>query len=207
METQERIASTIELDAHEFGLHLKQGGWRLGLLVARNVEPGEGQGQPRGERREEAKISATEFSRLAFGHANGEKRVMRYYRAWGRYADKGKVPHADDLRPGDEPNINWDRLPHWTLSEAPDTGGATGPLNTTIKLGQYGDRLLRSHQRLVTFLRKDLKETPGKQTRELAGRYADALETQAVVLRRVEAGERPTDIDALEPRNFFPTAR
>ena len=28
---------SIDNDAREFGQHLKQGGWRLGLLVARNM--------------------------------------------------------------------------------------------------------------------------------------------------------------------------
>ena len=124
---------------------------------------------------------------------------MRYFRAWERYAAKGRVPHAADLAPGAEPDVDWDRLPHWTLSELPDTGGATGPVNMTVKLGQYGDRLLRSHKRLVTFVNKDMTKTPDKNTRELAGRYADALETQAVVLRRIEAGERPAAIEAHHP--------
>ena len=37
---EETVTAAIELDAHEFGLHLKQGGWRLGLLVARDVNRG-----------------------------------------------------------------------------------------------------------------------------------------------------------------------
>jgi hypothetical protein len=41
---------TTELDAREFGIHVRQGGWRLGLLVARNVEPRKGQNE-RGSRR------------------------------------------------------------------------------------------------------------------------------------------------------------
>jgi hypothetical protein len=29
---------SLDNDAREFGQHFKQGGWRLGLLVARNVK-------------------------------------------------------------------------------------------------------------------------------------------------------------------------
>lgn len=34
--------ATIEHDAAAYGLHAKQGGWWLGLLVARDVQTGEG---------------------------------------------------------------------------------------------------------------------------------------------------------------------
>lgn len=50
MSTNEAAAesseSTVDSDAREFGQHFRQGGWRLGLLVARNVKPGKA-GRPR----------------------------------------------------------------------------------------------------------------------------------------------------------------
>lgn len=208
---QKQTHSMIELDASEFGLHLKQGGWRLGLLVARDVEPGLGDPSLPGEvRTHPVKISASEFGRLAFGHDNGTNRVMRYYRAWERYAAKGKVPHAAELSPGDDPELDWERLPHWTLSDIASYG-ASGPLTASVYLGQYGEKLLRSHKRLIYFLEKDLpKAKIGKSARELAGRYADSLEEQARILRQLEAGESLPEKDeldeALDPSKFFATA-
>lgn len=201
----------IELDAHEFGLHLKEGGWRLGLLVARSVEPGEGMSE-RGSRRRvrdgEGKISASRFAEQA-GTTND--RVMRYYRAWERFAAKGKVPHADTLIPGLEPDLDWQHLPRWQLSEVPADPGATGPLNLTVKLGQFGQRLVKSHKRFITFVQKDLPKgnAPGKSTKELAGKYAACLETEARLLRAIEAGENLPDADELSeelnPSKFFQT--
>lgn len=209
-DVEEATGAMIELDAQEFGLHIKQGGWRLGLLVARDVEPGLKGNQYMPAANAAGKVSATEFGRLAFGHENGEGRVMRYYRAWERSAAKGKVPHASELSPGDEPDLNWDLLPPWTLSDIASIS-ATGPLTSAIYLGQYGQKLLRSHKRLISFLEKDLaKAKIGKNTRELAGHYADSLEEQARILRTIEAGESlpPNEElkDALEPSKFFTTA-
>lgn len=206
-ELHKGTSAGIEMDAHEFGLHLKQGGWRLGLLVARDVEPFPHGGNMSEARSNlaEGKVNATWFADHA---GTTHERVMRYYRAWERYAAKGRVPHAAELSPGDEPEIDWERLPRWTLSELPDTGGATGPLNLTISLGRYGQRLLYAHKRLISFIEKDLAEgdKPGETTRELAGRYAEALELQAKTLRQIEAGEVPSSADELEPSNFFVTA-
>lgn len=208
----EGTSPMIELDAQEFGLHLKQGGWRLGLLVARDVEPGVGSGTRTDlgasiPRLGEGKVSAETFAEMA---KSTSQRVMRYYRAWERYADRGRVPHAADLSPGDEPDLNWDLLPHWTLSDI-QSHGATGPLNLRIKLGQYGERLLRSHKRLIHFIDKDLVNAKGstKDARKLAERYADCLETEAQVLRAFAAGELPEREEVknmLEPSKFFTTA-
>src|SRR5262245_7607975 len=78
------IAATIELDAREFGIHVKQGGWRLGLLVARNVEPGAGAGErtdlePRNDRSEVGKVSASRFAEQS---QTSVPRVMRYLHGW-----------------------------------------------------------------------------------------------------------------------------
>lgn len=191
----------IEMDAQEFGLHLKQGGWRLGLLVARDVEPGEG--DPSVTTREraasvEGKVSAGEFARMAFGTDGARNKVMRYYRAWERYAAKGRVPHAADLSPGDEPDLRWDMLPQWVLS-VPEGGGATGVLKLRIKLGHFADRQVRAHTRLVTFIEKELPEQPlDNETREYAGRLASLLEAEANVLRRIEAAKKGTRLTPAE---------
>ena len=94
----------VEQDAREFGLHVKQGGWRLALLVARNVKRGTGAGertdlQPRGNRPKVGKVSAREFSEWA---QTDHKRVLRYLDAWDKAAKDGIVPPASDLTPGME---------------------------------------------------------------------------------------------------------
>lgn len=200
MSTQEReslVSPMVEMDAREFGLHLKEGGWRLGLLVARSVSPGEGQFE-RGSRQDERpdeKMSASKFAELADTTSH---RVMRYYRAWERYAAKGKVPAAADLDPGAEPDLDWTRLPKWSLSELPPEPGATGPLNLHIKLGTFGRGLARTHRRFRTFILNELPEAkPGKDVRELAGRYAACLETDAALLRKVQNGEALPSADEL----------
>lgn len=203
----------VEMDAREFGLHLKEGGWRLGLLVVRSVEPGEGSGVNRDDRRtleDGAKVSAKRFADMA---GTSDNRVMRYYRAWERYAAKGKVPPAAELQPGDEPDLNWEHLPRWSLSEIPSEHGATGQLNMIIKLGQFGDRLLRSHKRFITFVQKDLPEyshKPDNLTKELASDYADCLETDARLLRAIASGKDLPEPEVLreelDPSKFFRTA-
>ena len=71
-----------ELDASEFGNHVRQGGWRLGLLVARNVEKGKGNG---GDRRSDqfpnretetgGKVNALTFAEMS---GVGKNRVHAY---------------------------------------------------------------------------------------------------------------------------------
>ncbi len=68
-------------------------GWRMALLVARNVEPEPGPGQRGAGRR----ISAREFARRA---GTSHKRVMAYLRAWECAAEDGLVPHAGQLATG-----------------------------------------------------------------------------------------------------------
>lgn len=97
----------ITQDAREFGLHMKQGGWRLGLLVARNVVVAPGRVAPETLA---PKVNATEFARRA-GTSND--RVIRHYAAWERAANAGLVPHAADLAPGGEVDLDVERLPAW----------------------------------------------------------------------------------------------
>lgn len=99
-------------DAQEFGLHLKQGGWRLGLLVARNVEKAPA-GVRRGsdfDRNQNGKVSG-----LAFANRSGtsNKRVLAHLAAWNRAAEAGHVPHGDDLTPGQEIDLDVENLPEW----------------------------------------------------------------------------------------------
>jgi hypothetical protein len=97
--------TTWQDDAREFGFHLKQGDWRMGLLAARNVAPKAWGNVPAG------RVSPTEFAKLA-GTTGG--RVMRYFDAWEKAADDGHVAHAVELRPGSEANVKAEKLPPWS---------------------------------------------------------------------------------------------
>lgn len=118
--SQDRLAR----DAAEFGLHVTQGGWRLGLLVARNVvvSPGRVSAESLAP-----KTNATRYARLA-GTSND--RVLRYLNAWEQAADDGLVPHAAALTPGAEIDLDADRLPAWSTYYRPlvrRTSGRTSP--------------------------------------------------------------------------------
>lgn len=199
-EKESLVSPMVEMDAREFGLHLKEGGWRLGLLVARSVEPGTiavggGGGGAVVAITTTGKTSASKFADDA---RTSVDRVMRYYRAWDRYATKGKVPPASDLTPGDEPDLDWTRLPKWSLSELPPDPGATGPLNLHIKLGTFGSGLARTHRRFRTFMLTELPEAkPGRDVRSLAGKYAACLEADASLLRKIEANEELPNAEEL----------
>jgi len=117
--------AAVEHDAREFGLHVKQGGWRLGLLVARNVEPGTGQGarQPRDDR-PEVKVSANVFAEMS---GVSRPRVTRHLDAWEKAAAKGYVPAADSLSPGEDIDLDVDALPDWNeFYDASKAGGYNG---------------------------------------------------------------------------------
>ena len=116
--------STVDDAAREFGQHIKQGGWRLGLLVATSAEPGqpgrpkkcspenvfeaaEDEVMPEGSETAEdsekadppSKVSISEFARRA---GVSKSRVLYYYNAWEFAAGDGLCQHAKDLLPGEE---------------------------------------------------------------------------------------------------------
>jgi hypothetical protein len=93
----------LRADIETFATYDRKGGWALALLVARRVEPGEGDGvrldyQPRCfDRNTFRRISAREFARRSGTTA---KRVLAFFQAWERAADDKIVPKAHELTPG-----------------------------------------------------------------------------------------------------------
>ncbi|MGW0825116.1 hypothetical protein [Streptomyces sp. NPDC002845] len=87
------VSELVVVDAREFGVYARTGGWAFALKVARSVRPG---GQAAGET---PKVSAKEFAGLA---GCSPERVMRYYNAWDKAADDGLVPHFEALAPGED---------------------------------------------------------------------------------------------------------
>jgi len=121
-----KAAQAITADATEFGLHMRQGGWRLGLLVARNVALAPGRVAPETLL---PKVNATEFARRS-GTSND--RVLRHLAAWERAANAGLVPHAATLNPGSEVDLDVERLPAWgPIYSASQQRTRPAPITTT----------------------------------------------------------------------------
>lgn len=105
------MSDLVQRDAEEFGVHVKAGGWRLGLLVARNVEKGVGTGRPKkGETVSREKVSAAEFAQQS---TTSTARVLRYLSAWEHAAADGLVPPAHALSPGEDIDLDLDKLGDW----------------------------------------------------------------------------------------------
>lgn len=97
--------SLIERDAQEFGQHVKLGGWRLGLLVARNVEKLDHGGARRGSKNNcSLKVTTQAFADWA---GVSRPKVVRYLEAWNKAAaDIEELPTADELAPGNEIDLD-----------------------------------------------------------------------------------------------------
>lgn len=99
----------IEIDAKEFGEHVRNGGWRLGLLVARSVEVSAGHGVnlsgPNAPKDAQdcasSKVSQRAFARQA-SLSTGGNTVSKYLNAWNLAAADGHVPASSTLSPGQE---------------------------------------------------------------------------------------------------------
>lgn len=93
--------SQLDRDAKEFGIGVRCGGWRLGLLVARNVAPGKA-GRPKaGDNHslENDKVSMNAFAEQA---GVSPSHVKYYFDAWELAAQAGLVPKSDQIIFGDE---------------------------------------------------------------------------------------------------------
>lgn len=121
VEIQEELTNlnpNTEVDCKEWIEHVKNGDWRLGLLVARNVaddhgeKPWESEGISRASwyrRQSETnvngiynclKISCRAFARQAGDVSHAQ--VAKYLKAWNMAAADGHVPTSSTLFPGDE---------------------------------------------------------------------------------------------------------
>jgi hypothetical protein len=166
--TQEDRMDVVEHDAREFGLHVKQGGWRLGLLVARNVERGTGGRGRKGvsQPRNPAKISGAAF---AIKSQTSADRVLRYLDAWDRAAAAGHVTSAVDLAPGDEPPLDVEALPPWTEFYESVTGGRPRDGKTEDAVTILERQTPEDRGRVVTRLLAD------PDTRSVVGQHPEGV--------------------------------
>ena len=102
------MSNQIDCDAIEFGTHFKQGGWRLGLLVARNCEPKQGKRTDLATSGE-VKVSCDEFASKSGVSATT---VKYYYAAWELAAEAGYCLSAKQLSPGQDDLDDFDEDDH-----------------------------------------------------------------------------------------------
>jgi hypothetical protein len=101
----------VSRDAAEFGAHVRSGGWRLGLLVARNVYRGRPSAKINSISVELGKVSTAQFARKA---GISDETIRRYLTAWELAATQDLVPATADLRPGQDPVLRVEDLPEWS---------------------------------------------------------------------------------------------
>jgi hypothetical protein len=126
----------IDDDAREYGEHVRHGGWRLALLVARSVERDAGHGGKPIDRAV-SKTSATKFAVMS---GTTHSRVLRHLDAWEKAADAGHVAHAADIEPGQEVALPAAEL--WTtMYDATASGGRprdSKPVDAALIIAKRG---------------------------------------------------------------------
>lgn len=195
---------SIGEDAREFGRHFKQGGWRLGLLVARNCEPGK-PGRPKADAEnpsremDSGKVSFTDFA----GEAGvSQSHVSYYYKAWKLAADDGKCQHAQSLSPEDEDLDDleeddehtrelWSKyLEKAKVPEKPRRSGNPKGANasqsrdgaSSVKATQAVESLVKTSEQLSKRLVQVISATPlSGEDEELAQFAADLRQTRFVL--------------------------
>lgn len=94
---------SIEEDARVFGQHF-QGGWQLGLLVARNVHKRAGAGRPSKSEPVRNKVSCAEFAKIA---GISDRTVQLVYDTWRLAAEEGHCTPPEQLLTGmDDPKLS-----------------------------------------------------------------------------------------------------
>lgn len=130
-------STAIERDAAEHA-SLLGSEWRKGLFVARSVELGARNGRPSKTPRIlgvfTEKVSAGEYARMVVKHSGkrtgfSDWAVRRTLKAWNGAAADGHVPPAETLVPGQEIDLDLDKLPDWS-DYYPHGGGNLSSLST-----------------------------------------------------------------------------
>lgn len=94
--------ASIDRDAERFGRYF-EGGWQLGLYVARSVHKQPRAGRPPKSEPVRNKVACAEFAAKA---GVSERTVQWYYDAWGLAAEAGYCTPAEQLSPGnDDPRL------------------------------------------------------------------------------------------------------
>ena len=96
--------ASIDRDAERFGRHF-EGGWQLGLYVARSVHKQPRAGRPPKSEPVRNKVTCAQFAAKA---GVSERTVQWYYDTWQLAAEEGHCTPADQLSPGDEDPLSPD---------------------------------------------------------------------------------------------------
>lgn len=131
------MGPNIEIDLKELSEHVRNGGWRLGLLVARSVEIGAGHGGDR--RTNQASFLTLDEYKISLGAASSKTGISRntvkkYLESWDMAATDGIVPPSSELTPGQ--HFEFDQELHtpkvWDSYFKPPTGNEKDPFTTQV---------------------------------------------------------------------------
>lgn len=198
------MSTTVQQDAQEFGIHLRAGGWRLGLLVARNVRPGAGQGRRSTSAGTPQKLSIIDFGKQA---GVGRERVAAYFDAWEKAAEAEIVPHAADLKLGVEIVLPDDQAQPWNDFY---TAGRSSTDDSVRRSVKAVERNIASDPKFAEAAAKALAEhRPATIARQAAkpdvaraiarnDPAREAVEDHAIEHRARLQGERPDPVEAGE---------
>jgi hypothetical protein len=208
------VNAQIKADALEYGAHIRSGGWRLGLLVARSVEKGAGSGRPpknpSGGRQVSGKASIEAFAKQA---GVGRDRVRTHLNGWNNAAEDGIVPSSENLSVGQDVPLDIEALPAWSAYYAPVSGGwngdetrpasptdvqkvirAAGPANLTEAMG---DPETRMRAEGAASRSREIAHTEARSERRAGGRVSVS---ESGAGRVVTIGGIMADLSALADR-------
>lgn len=187
----------IMADAVEYGHHVKQGGWRLALLVARNVAKGVGTANLRNQKTPanvgSGRPGSEKVTIAAFAKASGvsQERISAHLAAWDKAAADPdmRIPSSSDLDPGQD--VKCPAIEYWSDFYTPVSGGYNGgadrtPTVSNVKSGL--DKLTPAERGtiLADLVHDDqaYAEAPDHAKQKMAGKFAEMVDTAAQVGKR-----------------------
>lgn len=193
--------SQIDCDATEFGNHFKQGGWRLGLLVARNCEPKQGKRTDLATGGE-VKVSCDEFATKA---GVSSSTVKYYYAAWELAAEAGYCLSAKELSPGQDDLDDFDeddneRREIWAkfyqkAREPKKPKQKQEPEKTEVKKETQTETKSESYSETITLSEEEL-DAQFRHERIVNAR--EALEAHQTKLSELSVVTAPEDLAAVQ---------
>lgn len=185
-------------DAREFGEFVRHGGnWRYGMLVARWVQKGAGQGHRSDlvSNETKSKGSATEFARAA---SVGVATVGRYFNAWECAAENGYVPSATAINPGEEIGLDeethtqelWVECYRVGNKKKPETNnpdGSNGPADVAeAKYKKVVAQKIHAASQLMELAPEDMARLPDDDEIERVERLIEVMVAWLTRIREIK---------------------
>lgn len=186
---------SVERDAKTFGVLVKAGGLFLGVLVARNVKPGQA-GRPKAENvsqetNSDDKVTMNEFAKLS---GVGLATVSRYYKAYQHLSEAGEGFEApEQLKPGVDPaelesveETDVERLEElWRKMVRKARGDEPKPEGTQTQTEPERQRLPINAEDLPESDQSDQSDTGATDAQIAAVASEDATEAEFELLREL----------------------